>query len=145
VATVQDILETKRPGVATITPHDTVSRAAKEMDRKSIGALVVNEKGKTVGIFSERDVLRRVLVQGLDPTKTPVEEVMTRPVACCYLGTALDECKAIMTVRHIRHLPVVDDGEVVGVITIGDLLANELTDEQENLREISRHTTPPQG
>lgn len=123
VATVQDILAKKGTTVISITPDETVLRAAELMSDRGIGGLVVIVGGRLTGIFTERDILRRVVSQRRDPGTTKVADVMTTPVTSCAPNTPLEECAALMTSRRIRHLPVVGTNGIIGVITIGDLLA----------------------
>lgn len=128
MATVAEILEKKGRFVATVGRKAAVLEAAREMNARRVGALVVVDEQKVVGIVSERDVLIRVVAAQRDPTTTLVEEVMTAPVACCRANTPLAECESLMTVKRIRHLPVVEENELIGIVTIGDLMAREVVD-----------------
>jgi CBS domain-containing protein len=92
------------------------------MNQHRVGALVVTRGEKVVGIFTERDVLYRVVAAQRDPAHTLVKEVMSAPVACCTPDTTHDECRAVMRTRRIRHLPVVVDERLVGIVSIGDVL-----------------------
>jgi len=124
VATVREILETKGSHVLTIGTDAQVLDAALVMNEHKVGALVVTTDGRPVGMFSERDVLQRVVAAGRDPTTTTVAEVMTIELICCRLETTLEEARTAMKHRRIRHLPVVGaDGELAGLISIGDLNA----------------------
>ena len=131
--TAQDILAKKRRNVAIIGEEATVMEAAKIMSDQHIGSLVVGRDKSVVGIFTERDVLNRVVAKHLDPMKTIVKDVMTTPVACCQPTTKLAECRGVMTEKRIRHLPVVVDNKLVGMISSGDILALEYG---EQLRTI---------
>jgi len=131
--TAQDILAKKRRNVAIISEEATVMEAAKIMSDQHIGSLVVGRDKSVVGIFTERDVLNRVVAKHLDPMKTIVKDVMTTPVACCQPTTKLAECRGVMTEKRIRHLPVVVDNKLVGMISSGDILALECG---EQLRTI---------
>jgi len=130
---VREILRSKGSHVWTISPASTALEAASIMNKHKIGALVVTDEGRTVGMFTERDILQRVVAERLDPAETFVEDVMTTELACCSLETSLDEARGAMKNRRIRHLPVMaDDGKLLGLISIGDLNAqaqseNELT------------------
>src|ERR1700676_127626 len=106
MATVQDILARKGSRLITIGPQATVFDAAAVMNEHKTGSVLVTEGGRLAGIFTERDVLRRVLGERRDPVTTPVREVMTTEVACCQLHTTLDEARGVMMNRRIRHLPV---------------------------------------
>lgn len=121
--TVQTILDRKGTDVATISREDSVLSAARVMNQRRIGALVVTEGDRAVGIFTERDVLNRVVAQERFPSQTKVGEVMTAPMACCRRSTPVVECREIMTQKKIRHLPVVEEGRLFGIISIGDIVA----------------------
>ena len=133
MATVQKILDHKGAAVVTCAPTATVLDSARLMNQHGIGGVVVVDAGKVVGIFTERDVLRRVVAAQQDPATTRLLDVMTTPVISCEPGTQVDECRAIVTARRVRHLPVVQDGKLVGVITSGDILAHQLREQQEAL------------
>lgn len=130
MATVQTILDHKGTMIATCWPEDTVLVAAGVMNERGIGGLVVVDGGRVVGIFTERDVLRRVVAARRDPAATLVRDVMTKPALTCTPSTSVDECRAIVSARRVRHLPVVQDGVLVGVITSGDILAHQLREQQ---------------
>lgn len=135
---VKDIIAKKGSVVATIGKDETVLDAAREMNAKHIGALVVTDGDKVVGIFTERDVMTRVVANRLDPGKTKVEQVMTCPVACCRLDTTQAECMQVITDKRVRHLPVVEDGRLVGIVTSGDLLAREVAERQEKIADLNK-------
>ena len=122
MATVRDILSRKGTEVVSVPPTATVLEAARRMNERSIGGVVVLADGMLAGIFTERDVLRRVVVPERPPGGTTVAEVMTTPVTTCSSSTRIEECAALMTDRRIRHAPVVEDGALVGMISIGDLV-----------------------
>jgi CBS domain-containing protein len=122
--TVRDILAIKGMDVLTIGPDTTVLDAAALMNERKIGSLVVVDEGRIIGMFTERDVLTRVVVTRRDPTDTVVGEVMTTEVACCRPHTRLEEARGTLKNRRIRHIPVVDDdNRLCGMISIGDLNA----------------------
>jgi CBS domain-containing protein len=134
MAAVADILARKGSRVISISPRATALEATQLMNRHKIGALVVQvmadafeepaDCDRVVGIFTERDVLTRLVSKQLDPVMTRVEDIMTSDIACCQPETPLEEVSAIMRERRIRHLPVCDaDGELRGLISIGDLNA----------------------
>ena len=106
----QSILQKKGADVATVDRKTTVLDAAKAMNEQRIGAVVVTDGNRVVGIFTERDILNRIVAAGKDPKTTRIEEVMTSPMACCRRDTRLTECRTVMTQKRIRHLPVVEDG-----------------------------------
>lgn len=124
MANVAEILGKKGPALHTISPEATVLDAVGLMNEHKIGAVVVQSAGELVGIFTERDLLRRVVGEGRDPATTTVGEAMTTDVVCCGPEATIDEVRSIFMNRRIRHLPVVDDrGRVRGLISIGDLNA----------------------
>ncbi len=134
--TVEAILQRKGRQVHSV-PHDaTVLEAARRMNEHRIGALVVVRENKVVGIFTERDVLNRVVAARRDPATTRVEEVMSSPVACCSPQTTRAECRHVMRERRIRHLPVVDDEKLVGIVSIGDINADEGEEQQQTIRYL---------
>lgn len=133
MAIVQDILAKKGSDIISVAPGETVLRAAQLMNDRGIGGLVVTEGKRLVGIFTERDILRRVVAQRKDPATTKVAEVMTAPVTACGTDTPLDQCAAMMTGKRIRHLPVMSDKGLVGVITSGDVLAFQVSEQQQTI------------
>jgi CBS domain-containing protein len=131
---VKDILAKKGSRVVSISPGETVLRAAQVMNEHKIGALVVLEGDQIVGMFTERDVLRRVVGEQRPPGATRVGEVMTAEVACCRPQTPIDDARAAMKNRRIRHLPVVDvEGRLWGLISIGDLNAFEAANQERTI------------
>lgn len=140
MATVRTILDRKGSHVHTVTPSASVLEAAKMMNEHKIGALVVIEEGRAIGIFTERDVLRRVVAEGNDPKSATVEQVMTREVAYCHSDTKLTEARGVFKNRRIRHLPVLDDDDrLVGMISIGDLNAYESHEQETTIRFLHEY------
>lgn len=135
----ETILEKKGTDVATIDQDACVLEAAKLMNERRIGALVVTSGDRAVGIFTERDILNRVVAAGRAPGGTPVREVMTSPMACCRRDSTLAECKSVMTEKRIRHLPVVEEGKLYGLISAGDILANECAGQQETIEYMHEY------
>ncbi|MBC7965388.1 MAG: CBS domain-containing protein [Fuerstia sp.] len=134
---VTDILNQKqRHSLQSTHPHETVLSATQKMNQHSIGALlVIDDDGNLVGIFTERDVLRRVVAAEKAPSRVRVGEVMTAEVACCRPETSIDDARSIFRQHRIRHLPVVDEGGTVqGLISIGDLNAHH-----SNHQEVTIH------
>jgi CBS domain-containing protein len=137
---VRDVLREKGRDVATIAPYETVLAAVQKMHERRVGAVVVVvDDVQIVGIFTERDLLNRVVAVGKEPPATPVEEVMTDRVAACTPDTTLAACRTAMTKNKMRHLPVVDDGQLVGIISSGDILARELADQDETIRYLHEY------
>ena len=134
MARVRELLERKGSQVVTIGPGASVREAAERMNEHRIGSLVVVEDGRVLGIFTERDVLRRVVAGRRDPEATRVGEVMTAEVVCCSPETAEDEARGVMRDRRIRHLPVADaDGRLLGLISIGDLNAQHQAAQEQTV------------
>ncbi len=128
--TVQHLLQSKYPEVWAIAPDATVFEALQLMAEKDVGALLVMEGEKLVGIFSERDYARKVILRDRSSRQTLVREIMTSQVICVSPEQTIDACMALMTARHIRHLPVVDrDERVRGVISIGDVVKAVISDQ----------------
>ena len=132
----QMILDRKGTDVATVARDATVLRAATLMNERRIGAVVVTDGERVVGIFTERDILNRIVAAGRSAETTKVGEVMTSPMACCLRTTPLSECRMIMTTKRIRHLPVVEDGKLHGLISSGDILANEVEEQQTTIEYL---------
>ena len=116
-----EILEEKGGDVLEISSAASVLEAVQEMVENNVGALLVKDAGEVVGIVTERDYLRRVTLEGRTE-EAPVSEIMSSPLVIATLETTIDECMALMTDRRIRHVPVVDEGRVVGLVSIGDLV-----------------------
>jgi len=131
---VSDILAAKGSQVQTVDPATSVLDAALCMNRHKIGSLVVVVDEHVVGIFSERDILRRVVAEQRDPAVTPVGDVMTAEIICCRPHTKLSEARGVMKNRRVRHLPVLDDGErLIGLISIGDLNARDMHEHESTI------------
>ena len=122
MSTAEQLIVLKGGSVAALGPEATVLEAAALMNERGIGSVVViDDKKRLAGIFTERDVLRRVVAEERDPVTTKLAEVMTTPVACAAPHTTLDEIRQVMRKRRIRHMPVADRKRVVGMVSIGDL------------------------
>jgi len=140
---VSNILEKKGKHVITVPRSATVLDAARKMHQHHVGAVLVMDESRIVGIFTERDLLNRVVAVEKDPAATPVSEVMTDRVAVCTAATTLEECRAAMTRNKMRHLPVMDGDRLVGIITSGDILARELQDQEETIRYLHEYMLGP--
>ena len=134
---VQEILDRKGANVHRVRPEVTVLRAVEEMAERHIGAVLVSEGDSVVGILSERDVMTRVVLLGRDPAATLVEEVMTRAVVAIEPTTTHGAAMAIMSERRCRHLPVVHEGRVVGMVTIGDLVRHASREQEFEIRMLT--------
>lgn len=131
---IKEILDKKGPSVLTISPEASVLQAVNLMNEHKVGSLVVATDGRIAGMFTERDVLRRVVGEKRDPDGTRVAEVMSSEVACCTPETTIEEARGAMKNRRIRHLPVVDpNGRLLGLISIGDLNAHHLDSQEQTI------------
>ncbi len=139
MATVRDLLARKSGEVISIAPSDTVLTAAQVMNQHGIGGLVVLDDGALIGVFTERDILRRVVVAGRSPADTPVRAVMTAPVITCLPETSVEECAAILSGKRIRHLPVTDARGLVGLVTSGDLLAFQVAEQTATIQYLNSY------
>jgi CBS domain-containing protein len=135
MTTIRQILAGK-PDIYSIDPDATVLDALRLLEQKNIGALLVMKGGQLSGIFSERDYARRMILHGRSSKETKVREVMTPDVFVIAPDTTSGECMVHMTDRHIRHLPVVEGGRVVGVISIGDVVRSVIEDLRFTVRQL---------
>lgn len=133
---IKHILEVKGNDVWTITPDEAVYDALQLMADKNVGALVVAKDGQIIGVISERDYARKVILKGKSSRETLVREIMTSPAICVTPDKTVEQCLALMTDKHIRHLPVVDDGKLVGVVSVGDLVKSIIDSQKELIRQL---------
>ena len=136
---VRHLLEAKAPEVFAIGPDEPVVDAIRLMADKRIGALLVMQGGTLVGIVSERDYARKVVLQGKSSRDTPVRDIMTAEVMTVGLDDTAEHCMQLVTNRRIRHLPVMDGGHVLGVVSIGDLVRAVIEDQQVELDQLQRY------
>lgn len=135
--TVRELLEDKRHRpLVYVGPESTVLQALQIMSEADVGAVLVMDRGDIVGIFSERDYARRVVLEGRTSAGTHVREIMTSKVIYVRPAQTIDECMALMTDRRIRHLPVLEDGAVIGVLSIGDLVRATITEQQYTIEQL---------
>ncbi len=138
---VKEILDEKGHDVLQIEADETVFDAVKRMVEAGVGSLLVREGGEVAGIFTERDYLRRMTLEGRDDKETPVREVMSSPLVVVTPQNTIDECMAMMTDRRIRHLPVVDDGDVVGIVSIGDIVKFKSKQQSFEIKYLTDYIT----
>jgi CBS domain-containing protein len=136
MSTVRQLLQAKGRDVVTIEPDATVLEALERMAQHDVGALVVTEGRRVVGMMSERDYARKVILHHRASREIPVSDIMTDRVYYVAPSQTVDECLALMTDKRIRHLPVLDDGTLVGVISIGDLVKSIISDQAFTIRQL---------
>lgn len=137
--TVQQLLESKRHSVAWVTPETTVLDALRMMAEKEIGAVLVLEGESLAGIFSERDYARKVVLQGKASKDTPVREIMTEKVVCVRPDQTIEDCMGLMTDKRIRHLPVLQNRKVIGVVSIGDVVKEMLVEKEFVIKQLESY------
>ena len=141
--TVKDLLETKSKEVWTIGPGDLVYDAIVKMATKQIGALVVTEGNKVAGIITERDYARKVILQNKSSKSTTVRSIMTERVIYVRPDQTIEECMALMTEKHIRHLPVLDEEKLIGMISIGDVVKVVISEKEFLIDQLTRYISGP--
>jgi len=137
--TVQQLLESKRHRLVSVSPETTVLDALKLMAEKEIGAVLVIEGELLAGIFSERDYARKVVLHGKSSKDTPVREIMTDEVVCVRPEQTIEDCMGLMTDKRVRHLPVFDSKNVVGVISIGDVVKEMLSEQEFVIKQLESY------
>jgi CBS domain-containing protein len=137
--TIRDVLKNKSRDVWSTRPDATVYQAIELMAEKQVGALPVIENGQLAGIISERDYARKIILKGRSSKETAVSEIMTSPVISVSLQHTVGECMRIVTENRVRHLPVVEGGRMIGMISIGDLVNSIITEQQETIRHLKAY------
>ena len=137
--TVKEILDAKGRQVWTIGPDAKVIDALEIMADKQVGALVVVEKDRVVGVVSERDYARKVVLAGKASKDTPVQDIMTSPVYGVRLENTAEDCMGLMTGKHIRHLPVYENEKLIGVIPIGDVVKSIMTEQKITIENLQNY------
>ena len=139
MTTLKILLKGKGHDVWSVHPDDTVLDAIKMLAEKDIGALIVIKDDKPVGIFTERDYARNVYLKGKSSLDTAVRDVMVAPVICVKPDQTVDECMALMTAKRFRHLPIMDGDELVGMVSIGDLVKSVIAEQQFTIEQMEQY------
>ena len=139
MATVRQILQGKKRPLSTIRSDVRVYDALKLMAAEEIGALLVVDGERLVGIISERDYARKVILHGKSSHDIPVRDIMTDRVLCVTQDRTIEECMALMTDKHIRHLPVIENDRLIGVVSIGDLVKEKISEQQFTIKQLESY------
>ena len=139
--TVTQLLRTKGQQVLSVAPDIPVFEALEVMADKNVGALLVVEGERLVGVFSERDYARKVILKGKSSKDTPVREIMSSHVLYVRPEQTIEDCMALMTDKHVRHLPVLDQGKLIGVISIGDVVKALIDEQQFIIEQLQNYIT----
>jgi CBS domain-containing protein len=137
--TIKQVLDKKGYQIHSVAPEATVYEALQKMDREGIGVLAVLDDGELVGIVSERDYARKVILTGRHSRDTPVGDIMTENVICVSSELRVDASMSIMTEKHVRHLVVRDDGRITGLISIGDVVKTIIDDQQFTIEQLEHY------
>ncbi len=137
--TIGQLLQSKGKDIWSISPHATVFEALSIMANKDIGALLVIDNEKLVGIFSERDYAQKVILKGKSSKETNVGDLMTRDVFYIDPQNTLHECMAVMTANHIRHMPVLENNRLIGMVTLGDVVKQIISNQEFTIRELEKY------
>ena len=138
---VRQVLKDKGYAVETITPQASVYEALQKMANRELGALVVFDGGEVCGLFSERDYARKVVLQGRLSKDTQVQEIMTRRVITVEPEQTVEACMVLMTDKHIRHLPVLENGRLIGILSIGDIVKAVIEAQRLTIEELETYIT----
>ena len=139
MATVEKLLQVKGNKTWTITPQATVYAAVQLMSDKNVGALMVMEARKPVGIFTERDYARKLILKGKSSKTTTVRELMTVEVLYVEPRNSIEDCMQLMTNKRVRHLPVLTEGELIGIVTIGDVVKQIISDQESTIAQLEKY------
>ena len=139
MTTVQQILNEKGHQILSVDPDASVFDAIQEMTDKDVGALLVVENNRLLGLFTERNYTRNVILKGKSSPKTPVRDVMTSPIMTARPQQSVSECMAVMTEKRVRHLPVLEDSNLLGIISIGDLVKSIIADQQFTIEQLEQY------
>ncbi|MBN2584413.1 MAG: CBS domain-containing protein [Planctomycetes bacterium] len=138
---VEDILMVKGPDVIVAPPDTTVADAARMMNQADVGSVIIKDGDQVKGIFTERDLLKRVVAKGLDPHSVRLAEVMSSPIKSCRLEDAVHDCGLRLTREKFRHLAVMEDEALIGVIGLRDVMSAQIREAENRIRELESHGT----
>tara|TARA_B100001013_G_scaffold338405_1_gene259344 strand:+ start:384 stop:818 length:435 start_codon:yes stop_codon:yes gene_type:complete len=141
MTTIAQLLNAKGKQIWSVEPKATIFEALEIMSEKGIGALLVMEDGKLKGIFSERDYARKVILKGKSSKETPVGELMTKKVFYIDPQKTTNDCMAMMTAKRIRHVPVIEDNQVIGIVTIGDVVNQIISEQEVTINHLENYIT----
>ena len=141
MTTIAQLLNAKGDQIWSVEPKATIFEALEIMSEKEIGALLVMEDGKLTGIFSERDYARKVILKDKSSKETPVGELMTKKVFYIDSQKTINDCMAMMTAKRIRHVPVIDDNQVMGIVTIGDVVKQIISEQEVTIHHLENYIT----
>ena len=141
MTTIAQLLNAKGKQIWSVEPKATIFEALEIMSEKGIGALLVMEDGKLKGIFSERDYARKVILKGKSSKETPVGELMTKKVFYIDPQKTINDCMAMMTAKRIRHVPVIEDNQVMGIVTIGDVVNQIISEQEVTINHLENYIT----
>jgi CBS domain-containing protein len=141
MTSVDGLLKIKGSKTWSISPGATVYEALQQMSEKDTGALLVVDDGSLVGIFTERDYARKLILKGKFSRDTKVHELMTREVLYVDPGNSIEDCMVLMTNKRVRHLPVLDDGKLVGIVTIGDVVKRIISEKESTIQQLEKYIT----
>ena len=136
MTTIEEILTIKGPDVIVTSPDTTVSEAASLMTQANVGSVIVKSDNDVMGIFTERDVLQRVVAKGKEAATTRLDEVMSAPVQSCSLNDDVSQVAIRLSSEHIRHLAVIEDGALIGLVGLRDVLAAEIREKDRTIRQL---------
>ncbi|MBK8394216.1 MAG: CBS domain-containing protein [Leptospiraceae bacterium] len=136
---VSNLLQSKKSEILSVSPTESVYAALQLMADKNIGAVLVTSNKKLVGILSERDYARKIILKGKTSKDTKVEEIMTAQVLFVSPEQSVEDCMAIMSEKHIRHLPVIEKGELLGIISIGDVVKGIISDKEFAIQQLENY------
>ena len=137
--TVKQLFDTKKAAIFSVTEQTSVYDSLEIMTEKNISALLIMDGDKLLGIFTERDYARKIVLQGKSSKETMIKEVMTADPFGVSLSDSIDKCMAMMTEKHIRHLPIIDGGEVKGMVSIGDVVKYIIADQKETISQLESY------